>query len=218
MLNIVEKFITISGEAPIIGSPVYLIRFSGCNLDCKYCDTKYHDEVNFSLTDDELMDDINNVIKSNPFLKVLLTGGEPFSEERQDKILNIIKKLKKVNFYIETNGSIKIKNFELRNIFYIIDWKAPSSNNEIFFIDNLKFMRKTNDCIKFVVAEEDLCWLLEKVNFLTNNFNEIPLFVSAQYGKINLENLSNFIIKNKLPLKLSIQLHKLIWPNRDRGV
>jgi len=218
MLNIIEKYITISGEAPIIGYPVYLIRFSGCNLNCSYCDTKYKDEINFKFTEDELIDDINNIIKVNPYLNVLLTGGEPLLEERQDKILNIIKKFKKINFYIETNGSIKIKNFKLNNIFYVIDWKAPSSNNENFIIENLRYMRKTNDCIKFVVSKEDLNWLLEKINFLKENFNEIPLFVSGQTGRINLEELSNFIIKNKLPLKLSIQLHKIIWPDRERGV
>src|SRR4030042_2813519 len=109
MLNIIEKYITISGEAPIIGYPVYLIRFSSCNLNCSYCDTKYKDEINFSFTEDELIDDINNAIKVNPFLNVLLTGGEPLLDEREDKILNIIKKFKKINFYIETNGSIKIK-------------------------------------------------------------------------------------------------------------
>lgn len=218
MLNIVEKFLTISGESPIIGKPVYLIRFSNCNLSCSYCDTPNKDEINYTMSTKELFLEIKNKIEEYPDLSILITGGEPLLYNRVKEVAPIIKKLKKTKFYIETNGSIKIEGFNLKNCHYVIDWKAPSSGNEIFILDNLKKMRAKNDCIKFVVSITDLDWLKEKTLFIKKNYPKIKLFASAQQGKIELLDLANFILKNKLPLNLSIQLHKLIWQNQKEGI
>lgn len=218
MLQIVEKLLTISGEAPIIGKPVYLIRFSYCNLNCRYCDTPNKEEINFIETEASLIDEIKKIKENYPYISILLTGGEPLLDERKNSIFNIIEKLKDLSFYIETNGSIKIDRFDLYNSHFIIDWKAPSSRNEIFVIDNLKKLRKDNDCIKFVVGREDLNWLEDKVLFINKEFPEVQLYVSPQYKKIKLKELANFILEKKLPLNLSFQFHKIIWKKRKEGI
>lgn len=219
MIDLVEKFITIGGEAPLIGTPIYLIRCSGCNLNCVYCDTPYKDEVNDNFTVKELQDDISAVIKNYPDLKILFTGGEPLFGERQAYLLSIIKELDKTDFYIETNGSINIANFDLPNCYYVVDWKSPSSGeNESFCIDNLKKLRIDNDCIKFVAARDDLDWLKEALDLIYKVNPFVPLYISPQWDNLTLKEASEFILNNRLPLKLSFQLHKYIWPDRDRGV
>lgn len=219
MLDIVERFITISGEAPIIGEPIYLIRFSGCNLGCSYCDTEYKDEINERITTDNLISEINNIIKEYPYLKVLFTGGEPLLEERQEELYLIMKNLTNIEFFIETNGSIDIKYFDLPNVYYVVDWKTPSSNCNNFFLEsNLKKMRFQNDVIKFVVSKSDLKWVKEKIDFINKTNPFLRLYISPQYGKIELKEIAEFIINNRLSLIISIQLHKLIWKDKIRGV
>jgi len=221
MFDIVERFVTISGEAPIAGEPIYLIRFTGCNLDCSYCDTDYKDELNETVSCEELKNDIIEKINEYPELKILFTGGEPLLEERQDELLKIIDELKYINFYIETNGSIFITDFNLPNCHYIVDWKSPSSGQneeKDFCIENLKSLRIEEDCIKFVIDSLDCEWLKDVIKIIERVNPFLPLYVSPQWGKINLEDLADFILRNKLPLKLSLQLHKIIWETSKRGV
>ena len=219
MLEIVEKLTTIGGEAPLIGIPIYLIRFTGCNLNCSYCDTIYKDEVNDQFTFKELIDDIFNKVKEYPELKILFTGGEPFLGTRQDDLINIITELENIDFYIETNGSIEITNFNLSNCYYILDWKAPSSGfNESFFIENLKKLRIEKDCIKFVINADDFDWLKKAVKTVQEINPFLVLYVSPQSEKLSLVDTADFIIRNKLPVRLSLQLHKIIWPDKNRGI
>lgn len=219
MFELVEKFITIGGEAPLIGIPIYLVRFSGCNLDCIYCDTPYKNEVNDNYTSKELMDDISNKIKEYTDLKVLFTGGEPFLENRQEELLKIIFELENIDFYIETNGSINLHDFNLKNCYYVLDWKSPSSNfNDTFIVENLNKLRIEKDCVKFIINATDFEWLKDAIKLVQKINPFIPLYVSPQYGKLSLEETADFILKNRLPLKLSFQLHKIIWPNKDRGI
>lgn len=219
MLEIVEKITTIGGEAPLIGIPIYLIRFTGCNLDCTYCDTSYKNEVNDQFTTKELIDDIFNKVKEFPELKILLTGGEPFLDERQEELLKIISELENIDFYIETNGSIEIINFNLTNCYYVIDWKAPSSgHDESFLIENLKGLRIEKDCIKFVINSDDFDWVKKAIKIVQEINPFITLYISPQAEKLTLEDTADFIIKNKLPVRLSCQLHKIIWKNKNRGI
>ncbi|HOV15485.1 MAG TPA: 4Fe-4S cluster-binding domain-containing protein [Spirochaetota bacterium] len=219
MFEIVERFLTISGEAPIIGEPIYLIRFSHCNLSCSYCDTNYKDEVNETVSTKELHDIIVQNVNNFSDLKVLFTGGEPLFNDRQSEILKLIDSLKFVNFYIETNGTIGIENFNLPNCHFVVDWKAPSSmSDRAFCTDNLKKLRIDKDCIKFVINDSDFDWLKDVIKIIEKVNPFLPMYVSPQSSRVELSEIANFIIKNRLPLKMSLQLHKLIWPKKERGV
>jgi 7-carboxy-7-deazaguanine synthase len=219
MFDIVEKFITLSGEAPMIGSPVFLIRFSNCNLNCAYCDTGYHTEVNEVLSIDALKSEISGTIASYPALKILFTGGEPLLNGRQDALLNIIESFPDTEFYIETNGSVLITDLSHHNSHYVMDWKTPSSGNpDCFNRDNLKDIRITHDCIKFVLNHADLEWVKEKICFIQRIIPKLPMYLSPQWGDIGLKDLAEFILSNKLPASLSLQLHKMIWGKDARGV
>ena len=219
IFNVKEKYITLSGEAPVPGTPLYLIRFSGCNLKCMYCDTPFPDQVAFTFRENELYEDILLHLKRYPFLKVLFTGGEPLAGERQVPLLKLIDNLTgKTGVYIETNGSIRISFFPA-HAHFICDWKTPSSGYEKSFKkENLESLRPENDCIKFVINNGDFDWVKEKIKIIKKVNPRLPLYFSPQWGKLPYKDLAEFILKNRLPVTMSIQLHKIIWPGEKEGI
>jgi 7-carboxy-7-deazaguanine synthase len=218
MLPLVEKYITLSGEAPIIGKPVYLVRFSGCNIDCLYCDTPYKNQVNFRITEAELIQDIKKQIREYPALAVLFTGGEPLLPERASAILGIANKLSPLYFYIETNGTLPLPAKKGKNCHYIVDWKAPSAGAAVPFAEENCRKLNTGDCIKIVVNKSDLEWVRPIIERIHKINPVLPVFLSPQWGALNLADLAEFILVSRLPVSLSPQLHKLIWGAEKRGV
>jgi 7-carboxy-7-deazaguanine synthase len=219
MLKIVERYLTLGGEAPMSGDPVYIIRFSGCNLSCFYCDTKYNSEENEIISTAKLKQIIKDQILQYPGLKILFTGGEPLLNDRQHKLISIMKDLPLVDFFIETNGSFPITPEAPSNCHYIVDWKSPSSGEEkSFYRNNIEAIVSDRDCFKFVVNKGDLDWLKDRVSEIKKIYPELPLYVSPQWGDIEFKELADFIIENKLNISLSLQIHKIIWPPELRGV
>lgn len=216
--EIVEMFTTLSGEAPFAGEPVFLIRFTGCNLECAYCDTLFKNEVNETLSHRELVHAIRRETGAYPGLKVLFTGGEPLWGERQQQLYRVIEELPETAFFIETNGSVEISRFDLPNNHFVVDWKTASSGEgDTFCLKNLKSLGP-GDCIKIVVAREDLDSVFDKIAMIKEHNLNIPVYLSPQAGKIELPELADFIIKHRLPAALSLQLHKVIWGAHTRGV
>jgi 7-carboxy-7-deazaguanine synthase len=216
--GIVEKFFTLSGEAPRAGRPMYLIRFAGCNLDCRYCDTPYRDEAGLHLDQDALRADIRAAIAAYPAAFVLFTGGEPLLGERQTGLPAIARALPDILFYVETNGSVPLPEGAPSNLRFVADWKSESSGHgDSFVLDNLARLRPGLDCIKFVVNRDDLAELAGRVAVARRECPGVELFASPQWGDIDLGDLAAFIVDRRLDLGLSLQLHKIIWGNR-RGV
>jgi 7-carboxy-7-deazaguanine synthase len=219
MLDIVEEFITLSGEAPYQGKPVYLIRFSRCNLDCGYCDTPYRDEVNLRLSPAELTRRILEHTSGFPGLRVLLTGGEPLLPERREILRELISGIPGTEFLVETNGSLPLAGFFLDNCRLIVDWKTPSSSQpDSFFMDNLPVLRPANDCIKFVLGSADLYWVKDRIRLIQEQNRNLPVFLSPQWSDKSIEKIAEFILKEKLDAGLSLQLHKIVWGPGRRGV
>ena len=217
-LPIVERFVTISGEAPTMGLPMYLVRFSGCNLSCRYCDTPYRNEINEVLTPTQLCDDIKSVVNDYPGIIILFTGGEPLLEPRGTIVTDIAMRLHDVQFYVETNGSMLIDEAAPDNLHYVLDWKTPSARGgETFCVDNLHRMRADHDVIKFVTDESDLPYIKDKIELIRSKNESIRVYLSPQTGKIELTKLADFILSNKLNAAISVQLHKIIWGEK-RGV
>ncbi|MBP9021754.1 MAG: radical SAM protein [Spirochaetes bacterium] len=215
--EICERFMSVSGEAPFAGDPVYIIRFSGCNLDCSYCDTPYREEINEILSFDELSSIIFSQTKDYPNLKILFTGGEPLLKKRASGLYELIKLYPDVIFIIETNGSQKIE-FVADNAVFVCDIKTPSSlAGDSFDENNIKVL-KSKDCIKFVTAGDDLAWILEKIKNIRKKNKDVRIYFSPQWGKINPQEIVDFILSNRLDASISIQIHKIIWQADKRGV
>jgi 7-carboxy-7-deazaguanine synthase len=218
MLHLVEKFISISGEAPTAGEPILIIRFSRCNLNCAYCDTPYNSEVNEELSVTELTAYIAANLRAYPHLKVMFTGGEPLLEGKDQVICQIAGAFPQTDFYIETNGTVKLPATAPKNTHFVLDYKSPSSGYPMSFDSaNFEMLRPSEDCIKIVVGKTDLDWVLGIINKIKNINENIVIYLSPVSNDLPFAELCAFILDNKLPVNLSLQLHKIIWGDK-KGV
>lgn len=199
-VKINEIFYDIEGEGKYQGFPCLFIRTTGCNLRCVWCDTKYayFKGKNISIYK------LNNIIRQSPYKYVNITGGEPMLFKKQ--INYIIQKSKDKFFTVETNGSISIKGVKAYNI--SMDLKLPSSgeSNKMNFA-NLKLLRK-QDQLKLVIGSKKDMIYAKKI--LKKYKTKATIIAQPVYKRFKLKNIVNFILKNKLNWKVSIQLHKII--------
>jgi 7-carboxy-7-deazaguanine synthase len=218
-IELSETYISIAGEAPIAGEPVFIVRCAGCNLDCSYCDSRFARTSERSVMKEELALEIARTYNSYPGIKVLFTGGEPLLGERQGELMSIVRSLPNIGFYVETNGSIPIEDLAIPNCSFVADMKTPSSGFADSFIDeNLPRLRPDLDCIKIVLDESDFSWVKEKVELIREQNPRLPVYLSAEWERMSLLSLSEFILSNNLPVRISIQLHKMIWGRDTRRV
>ena len=211
-LKINEIFYSIQGESSYTGLPCIFIRLTYCNLRCSYCDTEYA----FYDGKDMSIDDILSEIKKYPTNLVMVTGGEPLI---QNYCINLIKKLinKKYSVMLETSGSLKLNKVP-KKVIKIVDFKCPSSNmmdkNDWTILSDID----KNDEIKFVIGnKEDYDWSKKMINEYKLN-KLCPILFSPVYNKLDLKNLSKWILKDGINVRLQSQLHKDIWGPEKTGV
>lgn len=216
-MRVVEKFISINGEGLRSGELAVFIRFANCNLRCSYCDTKYS-FINPIYTE-ESIDELVKYVKSTGVKNVTLTGGEPLI---QNEIKELMIELSNIGnrIEIETNGSINIAPYlEIPNVTFTLDYKLKGSGMEMYMdLTNYDLLRK-NDVIKFVVSDYDD---LEKTKEIIKKYdliNKANCLISPVWGRIEFEEIVNFLKDNKLnDVKMQLQIHKIIWNKDKRGV
>jgi len=202
--NIIECFTSLEGEGRYQGELTFFIRFSGCNLNCKWCDTKYSHKRKTMYSVDEVL----RRLKESPAQRVTITGGEPLEESNRKYTNKLLNKIS-IPITIETNGSISIfqglVNCRGRFIEYAIDWKTPSSGEEKSFNKkNLTLLNYKNVWIKFPIIdiETDLPFAISKLG-------DIPEWIDVYFQTTRLNNeVANAIIQNGLRVKYGYQLHK----------
>ncbi len=214
MLKVNEIFKSIQGESTYAGLPCTFVRLAGCNLRCTYCDTNYAYYHGKELSDEEIISKIEeygvNIVE--------FTGGEPLlQEETPPLIKTLLDKGHKV--LIETNGSICIGCLDKR-LTIIMDIKTPKSGmSERMNLKNLELI-KNNDEIKFVLLDEsDYIWakdMISKYNLLSKTKN---ILMSPAYGVLSPKTLALWILRDNLPIRVQLQIHKYIWaPEENEGV
>ncbi|MCK5051658.1 MAG: radical SAM protein [Candidatus Cloacimonetes bacterium] len=213
MLEISEIFCSIQGESTYAGLPCIFIRLAGCNLRCDYCDTTYSYESDISLS----INDIITKIKEYDTIKLVeITGGEPLL---QPEVYQLFESLHKDRYTIllETNGSISLKDIP-KYIIKIVDVKCPGSGEEnSFLLENLEFINQENDEIKFVLSNNfDYNWAKDFI--MKYQLNEYEILFSPVSGKLNFQDLAKWITEDKLPVRMQLQLHKIIWDKDRRGI
>lgn len=216
-MRVVEKFVSINGEGLRSGELAVFIRFANCNLRCSYCDTKYS-FINPIYTE-ESIDELVKYVKSTGVKNVTLTGGEPLI---QNEIKELMIELSNIGnrIEIETNGSINIAPYlNIPNVTFTLDYKLKGSDMEMYMdLTNYDLLRK-NDVIKFVVSDYDD---LEKTKEIIKKYdliNKANCLISPVWGRIEFEEIVNFLKDNKLnDVKMQLQIHKIIWDKDKRGV
>ena len=214
--NVNEIFFSIQGEGTRAGRQCIFVRFQGCLLRCVWCDTPYaldRKEIANMMT----IKQIEKEIAKYPSKFLMLTGGEPLEQEFIYELTQYFCE-KGYEVVIETNGQQRIDKVDERSVL-IMDMKCPDSkmmkkNN----YDNL-YLLKNKDELKFVIGSRlDFEWSIE----LINKYNLIgkidTILFSPVFGEISLNELSNWILESKMPIRLQMQLHKEIWEPNKRGV
>jgi 7-carboxy-7-deazaguanine synthase len=214
-----EIFFSIQGESSSIGLPTVFVRFTGCNLRCTYCDTRYSYYEGEPDTPQGIMDKI----RSHRVKRVCLTGGEPLIQPRAElqELLDLLH-AERYEVSIETDGSVDISKVSLHDKQrFILDMKVPSSGmSERMDFENLRRIVPQRDEVKFVVGNrEDYEWSVQ----LIREYNLMPeqgyqLVFSPVFGEIEPRNLVEWILEDRLDARFQIQLHKIIWDPSQRGV
>lgn len=218
--KVAEIFTSINGEGTRAGQTAVFVRFTGCNLNCSYCDTKWANEPNAEyklMTDREIL----SRIKETGIKNVTLTGGEPLLREGIHELLEEIAKDGFLQAEIETNGSIDLKPFcDIENRpSFTMDYKLPSSGMEKHMcLENFEILEK-KDTVKFVSGSiEDLKKALEIIRKYDLS-QRCHVYISPVFGSIEPAKIVDFMVENKLnDVNLQLQLHKFIWDPNMRGV
>jgi 7-carboxy-7-deazaguanine synthase len=212
LLHVNEIFKSIQGESTYAGIPCVFVRLTGCNLRCSYCDTTYAYEEGSAMLLSEIISTINRYGCRN----VCITGGEPLLQENINKLINLLKK-NLFNVYIETNGSLNIDILP-KGIVRIVDIKCPDSGMEQEIDWNNIEKLKHRDEAKFIISSKrDYEW----AKGITNKYkitDKATVLFGLVHGKLNPKTLAGWILKDGLDVRLHLQLHKIIWPDKTRGV
>lgn len=208
-----EIFKSIQGESLYAGLPCTFVRLTGCNMRCSYCDTRYA----YSGGTEMVMEEIIAAVSAFGCSLVEITGGEPLlQDETPQLILTLLEN--RFHVLLETNGSIDISRVDERCV-RIVDIKCPSSG-ESGRNDFNNFKRlNLKDQIKFVISD------LTDYEYAKNIIRQLPawflrenILFSPVSGKMVFSDLADRILGDKLTVRFHIQLHKIIWPNIDKGV
>jgi 7-carboxy-7-deazaguanine synthase len=212
VLHIREFFLSLQGEGIHSGRPMHFIRTSGCNLQCVYCDTVEQGPA-LELSVSEIL----AKFKGGPSLPVYITGGEPLIQDGvnilTDKLIGIGREV-----HVDTTGSRDISVLP-EGVHRIIDIKTPGSGaGNSFLKANLKHIAQSDE-IKFVVtSKDDFLWIVGtikkwKLTDLTGNIT-----IQPAWGMIDLIELAELVKSCGLPVRMGIQLHKIIWGKNAKGV
>lgn len=199
-MKIAEIFRSLQGEGKNQGKACLFIRLTGCNLSCHWCDTPESRTGGMEMSRDSILE---HVWRLNPPY-VCITGGEPLLQEDELELLLSSLHKRGTAIDIETNGTIDFARFQ-QYAAICMDVKCPSSGEQ----SNLALLAKIRpeDSVKFVVGNEEDCRYAQKVITTTPIAGEI--FFSPVFGA-DLKAISKFILTNNLPVRMQVQLHKII--------
>jgi len=212
-----ETFLSIQGESTHAGRPCFFVRFSGCHLRCTWCDTEYAFHEGEVATIERCLE----LAAASGARLVEVTGGEPLL---QKACLPLLRELCDAGHEVllETSGALPIDEVDPR-VARIVDWKTPSSamvaHNDPSVIDALT----GRDELKLVIGDRAdyewaRRWLRELVVRRPDIGSSVPVHFSPVFGRLEPQELAAWILADRLPVRLNLQLHKLIWPAATRGV
>ena len=219
---VAERFTSINGEGVHAGRLAAFIRFSGCNLSCSYCDTRWACDTDCTVAFYSV-DELTAWVAQQPVACVTITGGEPTLQGHLPELVDALCKVPGIEVVeIETNGSVDLAPLvedRPEELQITMDYKLPSSGMEDhMLLENFALLGK-HDMVKFVVGtHEDLETMARVVR--THALDErCRVYISPVFGKLEPAAIVDFMKANALTrATLQLQLHKIIWPHIERGV
>ncbi len=211
-LRITEIFLSLQGEANTTGIPTVFVRLTGCPLRCRYCDTAYA----FSGGKMQQVRDIVQQVVNYDINYVTVTGGEPLAQEG---CLDLLSDLcdERLQVSLETSGALDISKVDER-VVKVMDLKTPDSGEQHRNLyTNLDYLNET-DQIKFVISSRgDYEWSKRQIVAFKLSEKVPEILMSANHGVLDSTQLAEWILQDKLNVRLQIQLHKYLWGDK-RGV
>jgi 7-carboxy-7-deazaguanine synthase len=213
-LKVNEIFYSIQGESTYAGWPCAFIRLTGCNLRCSYCDTVYaYDEG-----EEKTIPAILEAVQRFRCTLVEVTGGEPLLQKETPLLINTLA-AQGYRVLMETNGSIDISKVTNECV-KIVDVKCPTSGmSHANNLNNLDCL-SAHDEVKFVIgSRQDFDFAREVIDRgCKNRLEKNPIHFAPVSGTLEPGELAKWILDERLRVHLQLQLHRIIWPSRKRGV
>ena len=206
-LRISEIFYSLQGETSRIGLPTVFVRLTGCPLRCAYCDTPYA----FSGGQDYSIADILKQVAEYAPHYVTVTGGEPLAQKNCPPLLVALCDAGYA-VSLETSGALEIGDVDHR-VMRVVDIKTPASGEAGKNCwANLSLLMQ-HDEIKFVLCDEnDYRWAKQILRQYDLN-NKCAVLFSPAHGTLDATCLAEWILRDRLPVRMLLQLHRLLWSN-----
>lgn len=214
-LQVCEIFHSIQGEASFSGQPCVFVRLAGCNLRCVWCDTKYA----FAGGEPMSVEDIVRKVLAYRCDVVELTGGEPMMQPEGACLLMARLLSEGLTVLLETNGACCLDDVP-HGVHRIIDLKPPGSgtaHRADIWAGYAAHWRDTDEIKCVVTGRSDFDWCVEKLK-IYNALGRVIIHFSPVWGAVEASELVRWICDSRLPVRLSLQIHKVIWDPDCRGV
>ncbi|MDX1570414.1 MAG: 7-carboxy-7-deazaguanine synthase QueE [Xanthomonadales bacterium] len=204
-LKITEIFHSIQGEADAVGWPTVFVRLTGCPLRCTYCDTEYAFHGGRWMSFDEILEEVSGYATR----RVCVTGGEPLAQKR---CIELLKRLCDAGHEVslETSGAVDLAPVDQR-VRKVMDLKTPASGEvQRNRLENLALLG-SGDQLKFVICNRDdfewACRQLEE----RPPAEEVQVLFSPSYGELEPRLLAEWILADRIEVRLQLQVHKYLW-------
>ncbi|MEP3857768.1 MAG: 7-carboxy-7-deazaguanine synthase QueE [Porticoccus sp.] len=205
-VRITEIFYSLQGESTTVGLPTVFVRLTGCPLRCHYCDTEYAFYGGERRSIEQILEEVSTFKAS----RVCVTGGEPLAQKSCLPLLTALCD-KGYQVSLETAGALSIAEVDPR-VTKVVDLKTPASgevNRNLY--ENIAYL-KPSDQIKFVICDRrDYEWARMKLDELSLPGCVTDILFSPSFGQQDATELAEWVLKDRLPVRFQLQLHKLLW-------
>ena len=211
-MRITEIYISIQGETQYAGLPCTLVRTTGCDLRCGYCDSAFAFHGGREMTLDEIEREVARL--GAPL--VLLTGGEPMLQRELPELASRLLRAR-YRVMIETSGAHPLDTLPTE-VVRVIDVKTPGSGEAHRNRPELLRELRPGDAVKFVLTDEaDYRWAVELIR-AHELAGQAEVLLSPVHGRLDPKILVEWMLRDRVPARLNLQLHKYIWEPETRGV
>jgi len=211
-MRITEIYASIQGETQYAGLPCTLVRTTGCDLRCTYCDSAFAFHGGREMTLPEIVTAVGAL--GAPL--VLLTGGEPMLQREIGRLAELLLQAG-YRVMIETSGAHAVDSLP-EGVVRIIDVKTPASGESARMRWDVLDGLRVQDAVKFVVRDEaDYRWAADLIRS-RGLAGRTEVLLSPVHGVLDPQELVGWMLRDRLPARLNLQLHKYVWSPDARGV